>query len=146
MPDSQENTSASVDPVLIEAPSVTIRGVKYPLRRLGLTDVFKVARIMGHGLAGLTDAPDGISGGQVVQVLVAAMIRSEDEVLSLIASLIGVTRADLEDADRFGMDALVEVIDALSRHQDLLAFFASISKLMVRLPEMQTRLGEHSNS
>jgi hypothetical protein len=127
-----------LDPILDEGPIVTIAGVDYRIRRLGFRDVFKVARVLGRGLAILGDQASSLTPGQAIQVIVASMSQNENEVLDLAASILGVTRSDLEDTDRFPMDAIVDVASALAEHQDLRAFLAKVQALMTRLPEMQT--------
>jgi hypothetical protein len=127
-----------LDPILDEGPIVTIAGVDYRIRRLGFRDVFKVSRVLGRGLAILGDQASSLTPGQAIQVIVASMSQNENEVLDLAASILGVTRSDLEDTDRFPMDAIVDVASALAEHQDLRAFLAKVQALMTRLPEMQT--------
>ena len=126
-----------LDPILDEGPMVTIAGVEYRIRRLGFRDVFKVARVLGRGIAILGDQAANLTPGQAIQVIVAAMSSNEDEVLELAASILGVTRKDFDDTERFPMDALVDVAGALAEHQDLRAFLAKVQALMERLPEMQ---------
>jgi hypothetical protein len=127
-----------LDPILDEGPIVTIAGTDYRIRRLGFRDVFKVSRVLGRGLAILGDQASTLTPGQAIQVIVASMSQNENEVLDLAASILGVTRSDLEDTDRFPMDAIVDVASALAEHQDLRAFLAKVQALMTRLPEMQT--------
>ena len=126
------------DTILSEPATVTIAGETYELRRLGLQDVFKVARILGNGVAVLGDTSGTYSPAQAVQVLVASMTRNEDEVLNLVADLLKVDRKTLADPDKFPMDSMIDIFTALSEHQDLKAFLARIGSMTERLPEMQT--------
>jgi len=126
------------DTILSEPTTVTIAGETYELRRLGLQDVFKVARILGNGVAVLGDTSGTYSPAQAVQVLVASMTRNEDEVLNLVADLLKVDRKTLADPEKFPMDSMIDIFTALSEHQDLKAFLARIAALTERLPEMQT--------
>lgn len=123
------------DPILSEAPTVEIAGETYELRRLGLRDVFKVARVLGNGIAVLGDERYG--PGQVLQVLIASMAQNEEEVLTLVADVLGLKRKDLDDPERFPMESIVTVFEALSEHQDIRAFLAKVEAMMKRLPEMQ---------
>lgn len=134
------------DPVLQDPPTVEIAGETYTLRRLGLRDVFRVARILGNGVAVLGDTSGQYTPGQVLQVLVAALSRNEDEVLGLVADLLKVKRNELDDPDRFPMDSIVDVFTVLSEHQDLKAFLAKLEAMQTSLPEMQTASREASNS
>lgn len=133
-----ENTP--VDPVLYEPPTVEIAGRKYRIRRLGLPDTFRVVRILGRGVAMLGGA-SSLDAGQVMQVLVASMTANEDEVMALIASLIGVDRKELNDPERFPMDTILVVGKALAEHQDLKEFLGNVQALVEQLPEMRTRSG-----
>lgn len=121
------------DPVLIEPTILTIAGNEYTLRRLGLRDVFKVSRILGRGIAAL--AENGITQpGQVLQVLVASMNQNEDEFLKLIADLLGVSRADLDNPDLFPMDSFLDIVAAIAASQDLRGFFSKVQALTSGLP------------
>jgi hypothetical protein len=129
--------TTKLDPILDEGPTVTIAGTDYQIRRLGFRDVFKVARVLGRGISILGDQGSNLTPGQAIQVIVASMSANETEVLDLAASILGVSRADLDDTERFPMDAIVDVAAALAEHQDLRAFLAKVQALMTRLPEMQ---------
>lgn len=123
------------DPILDDAPTVEIAGETYTVQRLGFRHVFRVARIIGNGVAVLGDERYGPA--QILQVLVASMTQNEDEVLSLIADLIGVERKELDDPERFPMPSFVDVLEVISESGDLRAFLANIEKLIAKLPEMQ---------
>lgn len=125
-----------VDPVLQEPPTVTIAGTTYTIRRLGLRDVFRVSRILGRGIAVLAEG--GSTGSQIIQVLIASLNANEEEVLKLIADVIGVKRADLDDPNRFPMVSFLDILAALSESQDLRDFFARVQTLTGVLPELQT--------
>lgn len=126
------------DPVLGEN-TVVIAGVEHKLRRLGIVDVFAVARIMGRGVATLTGLGNDPTPAQVVQVLISSLAANEDEVLDLIASVIGVTRDDLNDPERYPLDSTLAIVEALAEHQDLTSFLASVGKTMQKLPNTKTR-------
>jgi len=134
------------DPVLSEGFTIDINNETYTMRRLGLRDVFRVARILGNGVAVLGDGGSTYSSGQVVQVLVASMTRNETEVLDLLADLLNIDRATLDDPNKFPMESMIDVFEGLSEHQDLKAFLARIAALTERLPEMQTASQEPSTS
>lgn len=125
------------DPIMDAAPSVTIAGHEYELRRLGLRDVFRVSRIIGRGVSVLANTTE-FTVGQVVQVLVSSMTANEEEVLTLIADVLGIKRDDLNDPERFPMDSIVDVLEALGRHQDLMGFFKRVQAMAERLPGTPT--------
>ena len=124
-----------VDPVLQEPLTITIAGTTYTIRRLGLRDVFRVSRILGRGIAVLAEG--GSTGSQIIQVLIASLNANEEEVLKLIADLIGVKRIDLDDPNRFPMVSFLDILTALSQSQDLRDFFARVQTLTGTLPELQ---------
>jgi hypothetical protein len=125
------------DPILSEPTRITIAGAEYTVRRMGLPDVFRVSRILGRGVALLGGGADGITGAQVLQVLIASLSANEDEVLRLIASLLSVDRKVLDDPSAFPMDSIIDVFQALAEHQDLKAFLSKVQTLSERLPEMR---------
>ena len=126
------------DTILSEPITVTIANEEYTMRRLGLQDVFKVARILGNGIAVLGDTSGEYSTGQILQVLIGSMTRNEREVLDLIADLLSVDREALNDPERFPMESMIDILEALSAHQDLKSFLARLAEMAKRLPEMQT--------
>ena len=126
-----------VDPILSDDPTVTIAGAEYTIRRLGLRDVFKVARILGRGVAVLGDNAGTLSAAQTMQVLISSLTANEDEVLSLLADVLSVKRTELENPALFPMDSIIDVLQALAEHQDLKAFLARVQRLTETLPEMQ---------
>jgi hypothetical protein len=128
----------SKDTILDSAATVEIAGVTYTLRRLGLQDVFRVARILGGGVAVLGESTGKYTSLEIAQVLIAAMTRNEDEVLNLVADLLNVERKTLADPDKFPMDSMIDIIQAVSEHQDLKAFLSRVAVMMDRLPEMKT--------
>jgi hypothetical protein len=131
------NSAPAFDPVMAEPPTVMIAGKRYTFRRLGMRDVFTVSRILGRGVSVLANAGN-VNPGTVLQVFVASMADNEDAVLDLLASLLRVTRDELDDPERFPMDAIVEVLTALSRHPDLASFMKRVQDATANLPEPET--------
>lgn len=129
--------SPEVDPILSDDPTVEIAGKTYTIRRLGLRDVFKVARILGRGVAVLGDNAGTLSAAQTMQVLISSLTANEDEVLALLADVLSVKRTELENPRLFPMDSIIDVLQALAEHQDLKAFLARVQRLTETLPEMQ---------
>lgn len=129
---------AVVDPVLYEPPTVTIAGRHYQLRRLGVRDVFQVARIISRGLTDLTRAGTvDATGATLVPLLLGALVDEEKAVMDFLAGIIGVTAKELGDPEKFPLDAIFTVIDALAEHEDLKAFFAKSTALTAKM--MQAR-------
>lgn len=124
-------------PLLDEAPTVTIAGREYQLRRLGVRDTFAVARIVAVGAAAMNrPLGDDLDPGAIGQLLLSGFMAAEETTIKLLASVIGVTVKDLE---AMPMEAPLDIAAALAEHQDLRAFFARASELMAKLPEMRTR-------
>lgn len=131
-------------PLLDEAPTVTIAGREYQLRRLGVRDTFAVARIVAVGAAALSrPLGDDLDPGAIGQLLLSGFMAAEETTIKLLASVIGVTVKDLE---AMPMEAPLDIAAALAEHQDLRAFFARASELMAKLPEMRTRSRAQSTS
>lgn len=125
-----------VDPVLYEPPTVTIEGVEYPLRRLSMKDVFRIVPIVSKGASAIMAGNGQLTPSQILAVLMQALITSEREVTSLLADLIGVAPADLEDGQRFPITAAIDIIEAVAQHEDLRAFIARVQAAAARLPGM----------
>ena len=145
------------DPILTGPPEVVIEGRTYLLDRLGLRHTFRVARILGRGVAILGDGAGSMTMGQAAQVIIASMAANEDEVINLLASVLltpgedgqeprSVTKAELLDANRFPMDSIITVVRALAEHQDMKRFFTTVAALTDKVPEMRTRSGTSSSS
>jgi len=135
------------DPVLGSAPTITINEKTYQLRRLGIKDTFAIARIVSIGAATLSRSgqqADMNDPAQIGTLLLAGMMSAEKIVLELLAGIVGVTPAELQDPDVFPMGSEIDIIEALVEHQDVKAFFVRASVLMRKLPEMQTRSQEAS--
>lgn len=124
---------APVDPALYTPPVITIAGNTYTLRRLGVRDVFAVAKILGNSLDEIRQRGGVANGAALISILLSALVDSEKQVLELIASLIGVRAVDLADPNQFPLDATFQIIDALSEHEDLKAFLARASEMADRL-------------
>jgi len=126
-------------PILDEAPTVTIAGKTYQLRRLGVRDTFAIARIFAVGAAAM-NRPLGNSAmsdpSALAPLLLSGLMAAEETTMKLLASVIDVTVPELE---KMPMEAPLEIVAALAEHQDLRAFFARAGELMKRLPETQTR-------
>lgn len=140
-----DTTPSPIEPHLYEPPTVEIAGEPYRLRRLGVQDVFTVSKILGRGAALFSPGRE-ISPTEILQVLLLALTQTEGPVLQLMASLIGVTREDLDDPARFPMSTPLLIAEALAAHQDLADFLAALGRLAERMPEIQTRSGASSTS
>lgn len=135
----QSDPTIGDSPILDEAPTVTIAGQSYQLRRLGVRDTFAIARIVAVGAAAM-NRPLGNSAmsdpSALAPLLLSGLMAAEETTMKLLASVIDVTVPELE---KMPMEAPLEIVAALAEHQDLRAFFARAGELMKRLPEMQTR-------
>jgi len=136
----------SEEAITSEGIQIEIAGEQYTMRRLGMRDVFRVVRILGNGVAALGASKEPPTAGQVLQVLVHSMTVNENEVLDLIADLLKVDRAELNNPDKFPMESIVDIFKTLSEHQDLRAFLDKVARLTETLPEMQTASREASSS
>lgn len=136
----------SEEAITSEGIQIEIAGEQYTMRRLGMRDVFRVVRILGNGVAALGASNEPPTAGQVLQVLVHSMTVNENEVLDLIADLLSVDRAELNNPDKFPMESIVDIFKTLSEHQDLKAFLAKVASLTETLPEMQTASQKASSS
>src|SRR5690606_27847866 len=134
---AQSDPTSGASPILAEAPTGTIAGQPYQLRRLGVRDTFAIARIVAVGAAAL-NRPLGsdLTTGSMGQLLLSGFMAAEETTMKFLASVIGVTVPELE---KMPMEAPLDIAAALAEHQDLRAFFARAGELMKKVPEMRTR-------
>jgi len=130
-----EHDPATVDPVLYEPPTVTVAGTTYTLRRLGLPDVFRVVKILGRGAA-LLDPAAEFTPAQIIQVLMTSISLNEGPVLDLIASLLGVPRKDLDYPEKFPLDSILDIIQAIAAHGDLRGFLSRANSITKTMPNL----------
>lgn len=125
-------STTPTDPVTYEPPTVEIAGRTYTMRRLGLRDALTVARILGKGLTQLRETAGSTDAATIVAVLVETLVEEETTVLTFLASTIGVTVKELNDPDRFPLDSVFTLVEALGEHQDLTAFLARSTALAAK--------------
>src|SRR5690554_6327907 len=97
-------------PILDEAPTVTIAGNVYQLRRLGVRDTFAIARIIAVGATAMNRSLDGINTSDISQYLLSGFMAAEETTIKLLASVINVKVAELE---AMPMEAPLEIAAAL---------------------------------
>lgn len=124
---------AAPDPVLYEPPKVVINGHTYTMRRLGIRDVFTVARVLSTALGDIRDAGGVITGTNLLPMILGALVEEERPVLELLASTIGVKASDLADPEKFPLESVITLIEALAEHQDLTAFFTRSGEMAAKL-------------
>ena len=139
----KDNPTEGNAPLLTETPTVEINGETYELRRLGVRDTFAIARIISVGASamGKDGVPSDASPEVMARLMLNGVLRAEGHALNLMASVIDVDPKDLEDPEKFPMDAVLTIGEGLAKHQDLKAFFTSLVSLMTRLPEMTQSKG-----
>lgn len=118
-----------MDTLLKQGSKLTFDGTEYTMRRLGIRDVFKVAKIfakMGSSVIGDLANANG-DADTMGFIILTAIPESEDLVIELLASLldIGVT-----DFDKLPLEALPQMITELVESEDLKSFLAQVAKLV----------------
>lgn len=121
-----------VEPLFAETPTVTINGKEFRMRRLGVGDTFKLARVISIGAAGMGAEIGNIELNPevVAGLLLAGFPFAEDEILKLFASIIGVEFEDIKDPEKFPMGSEIEIIGAMMGHVDVKAFFTKATGLL----------------
>ena len=147
-----KKATVGTEPMLGTRPSVTIEDragneTVYELKSLGIQDTFGLAQIiakgagyMGSSLGNLTEADPQT----VALLLVAGLPYAENEAIKILARVIGVSQEDLRNPDKFPMGTEIEIIYALSQHQDLTSFFGKIKRLIATIPQMNGLLSAQS--
>jgi hypothetical protein len=136
-----------VEAIVAEVPTVTIAGQTYKLRRLGIQDTFKLARIVAIGAAGL----GGEVGNQELSPELFASLfligfpYAEKQVFEFLGSILGVKPDELRDPQKFPMGSEVEIVNALIEHVDVKAFFSRVEALL-KTPAFRALLKRTSTS
>ena len=127
-----ESISKEVEPLIGETPIIKIAGKEYKMRRLGMADTFKLARVIAMGAAGLgTEISKVIMDAEsVIGLLVIGFPYASDLVMELFANVLGVKIEDVKNPDLFPMGSEIEIIQALVGHIDVKAFFTKLGGLM----------------
>lgn len=115
-----------------ESPTVTIKGKEYKLRRLGVSDVFKLGRILAVGAAGMGKEIGKLemNPGVLAGLLIVSFPYAEDQCLEFIASIINVKVENLKDPELFPVDSILDILKVLAEHEDVRAFFIKLTGLL----------------
>ena len=135
-----EQASAEADVILRDKPVHMIAGREHTIKRFGIPDVFKFAKIFATGAAyagqsmsgAMSTGQDGFTG-----YMLLGLAYAEKETLALLAYSIDVSVEELSDPDQYPVDSIVEIIEALSKSQDIQALMGKFQKMMQKLPEAQ---------
>lgn len=131
-----------------QPPTIEIAGKQYQLRRLGILDTLRLARILAAGVAGLGTEIGNLDkmDPQVLgMVLLAGAPFAEKQTLEFLASCIGEPWEALKDPERFPMGAEVQIIGALIEHEDVLSFFDRL-RVAVKAPGLRSLFRTSSTS
>lgn len=144
----ERHDDGHVSDPLADPPVVVVDGREYRMRRLGLQDTFRLARILSAGAArlGAELSKLDLTAETAVLLLIAGVPYAERETMELLADLLGVPVMELADPERFPMDAIVDIASALAEHQDLRAFFDKFAKLVQATPSLRTLTGPSTSS
>ena len=120
-----------VDPLIGDTPVVKIKGKEYKMRRLGIADTFKLARIIGIGAAGIGREISNLdmTPEAAIGLLIVGFPFASNEILNLFASLLEVKPEEIRNPDLFPMGSEVDIIKALVEHIDVKAFFTKLVEL-----------------
>jgi len=121
-----------VEPFIGEAPIVTIKNKEYKLRRLNVSDIFKLGRILGVGAAGMGKeiGKMELNPGVLAGLLLVSFPYAEKQCLDFIASIIDAKVEDLKDPEIFPVDSILDILKVLVEHEDVKAFFGKLVGLL----------------
>lgn len=121
-----------IEPIIGDTPIVKIKGKEYKMRRLGIADTFKLARIIGIGAAGIGKEIVNLdmTPETAIGLLIVGFPFAAEQILDLFADLLGVTKEEIRNPDLFPMGSEVTIIKALAEHLDAKAFFIKLAELM----------------
>ena len=129
---NKEEESSEIEPLLADTPTVVINEKEYKLRRLGVGDTFKLARVISVGAAGMGKEIGSIEMNPevVAGLLLAGFPYAERPMMELLASIVGVKYEDIKDPEKFPMGSEIAIITALTEHVDVKAFFEKLTGLL----------------
>jgi len=129
---SEKKEFDEVEAFVGESPTVTIKGKEYKLRRLGVSDVFKLGRILAVGAAGIGREIGKLemNPGVLAGLLIVSFPYAEDQCLEFIASIINVKVEKLKDPELFPVDSILDILKVLAEHEDVKAFFIKLGALL----------------
>jgi hypothetical protein len=134
-------------PLTWQGPKLEIAGREYTVRRLGLLDIQRVARIYAAGSAYVNRAAlanlNKMTAEEIGTFVLDFIPYALDEVIDLAASLLGIpagkpvdklkegetNAGTIRDPEVFPASGLVDVIGALIEHEDVVAFFESVKRV-----------------
>jgi len=127
-----ESEVSEMGPFVGEGPVIIANGKEYKVRRLNITDIFKLGRILGVGAAGIGKEigkmeldPSVLAG-----LLLVSFPYAEKQCLELIASILDVKIEELKDPAIFPVDSVLDVLKVLIEHEDIKAFFIKLVGLL----------------
>jgi hypothetical protein len=114
--------------------TTTVNGQQRELRRLGISDMFVVQRIIneifaGAALRGLSFSSDHNSLNELVAFLFAGIGFADQSIIAWVKSLI----KDFPEEDELYIPDLMELLHALVEHPDIKSFLESGAKLLVKI-------------
>lgn len=136
-----------IEPLIGDTPTVTIKGKEYKMRRLGMADTFKLARIIAIGAAGIGKEISNLemTAEAAIGLLIVGFPYADRQILDLFADVLGVKPEDIRNPDIFPMGAEVDIIKALVEHIDVKAFFTKLTGLL-EMPILKEFLKKTSTS
>lgn len=124
--------SNEVEAFIGDTPIIVIRGKEYKIRRLGISDVFKLGRILAVGAAGLGKEIGKLelNAEVLIGLLVVSFPYAENQCMEFIASIVDVKIEDLKNPELFPVDSILDILKALAEHEDVKAFFTKLGSLL----------------
>lgn len=112
--------------------AISIKGKEYRLRRLNITDIFKIGRILGIGAAGMGKeiGKMDLNPGVLAGLLLVSFPYAEKQCLEFIASVINVKIDDLRNPEIFPVDSILDIFKILIEQEDVKAFFDKLVGLL----------------
>jgi len=136
-----------IEPLIGDTPTVTIKGKEYKMRRLGMADTFKLARIIAIGAGGIGKEINSldITAETAIGLLIVGFPYADQQILNLFADVLGVKNEEIRNPDIFPMGSEIDLIKALVEHIDVKAFFLKLTELL-KMPILKEFLKKTSTS
>jgi len=133
-------TDQGAGPLVWVAPTIEIAGKDFKVRRLGLLDIQKLARIYAAASSYIDRATlaniNTLSPEAIGTFMIDALAHAFDEVIDFMASVIGLApgkeddwKGTIRDPNVFPLGSEIKVIEVLIEHEDVLSFFDSVKRM-----------------
>ena len=101
------------------------------MRRLGMEDTFRLAKILAIGAAGVGKEISSLemTAESAIGLMIVGFPYADQRIFELFSSVLGIKIEDIKNPSLFPMGSEVDIIKALVEHIDVKSFFLRLAAL-----------------